>query len=225
MRTTQCTSTSTGSSPARRTTTGSKRWATRHRWRGPARCRDQVRTTCASPSSSCASYNAGCFNAYARIADRRDLAFLLHLGDYIYETPNMPPPSQTPRPPDIGRPFDPLHECVTLDDYRTPVRAVPPRSRRPGAPPHAPGRSRRSTTTSSPTGRGATARRSTRRSTGRWPTARRRASGRGGSGCPYRHAGSRSTRRACSGDPRRRPGGAPPDRHAHATRRTDARRR
>ncbi len=67
--------------------------------------------------ASCASYNAGFFNAYARIAARDDIAFLLHLGDYIYETPNVLPPG-APQPPDIGRPFDPLHECVTLDDYR-----------------------------------------------------------------------------------------------------------
>ena len=66
---------------------------------------------------SCAKFNAGFFNAYARIAQRDDLAFLLHLGDYIYEASNTPPPTQTPGA-DIGRPFDPLHECVTLDDYR-----------------------------------------------------------------------------------------------------------
>ena len=34
---------------------------------------------------SCAKYNAGFFNAYARIAERDDLDFVLHLGDYIYE--------------------------------------------------------------------------------------------------------------------------------------------
>jgi alkaline phosphatase D len=67
--------------------------------------------------ASCASYNAGFFNGYARIAERDDIDFLLHLGDYIYETPNVLPPG-APQPPDIGRPFDPLHECVTLDDYR-----------------------------------------------------------------------------------------------------------
>jgi alkaline phosphatase D len=66
---------------------------------------------------SCAKYNAGFFNAYARIAERDDLQFLLHLGDYIYEASNTPPASQTPGA-DIGRPFDPLHECRTLDDYR-----------------------------------------------------------------------------------------------------------
>lgn len=67
---------------------------------------------------SCAKYNAGFFNAYARIAARHDLNFLLHLGDYIYEAANTPPASQTPGA-DIGRPFEPLNECVTLEDYRT----------------------------------------------------------------------------------------------------------
>jgi alkaline phosphatase D len=70
---------------------------------------------------SCAKFNAGFFNAYARISERTDLDFLLHLGDYIYEASNTPPKSQTPGA-DIGRPFDPLHECVTLADYRTRYR-------------------------------------------------------------------------------------------------------
>ena len=67
---------------------------------------------------SCAKFNAGFFNAYARMAERGDLDFLLHLGDYIYEASNTPPASQTPGA-DSGRPFDPLHECRTLEDYRT----------------------------------------------------------------------------------------------------------
>jgi alkaline phosphatase D len=67
---------------------------------------------------SCAKFNAGFFNAYGRIAERRDLNFLLHLGDYIYEASNTPPKNQTPGA-DIGRPFDPVGECRTLDDYRT----------------------------------------------------------------------------------------------------------
>src|SRR5688500_2237157 len=70
---------------------------------------------------SCAKFNAGHFNVYSRVAARDDLDFLLHLGDYIYEASNTPPASQTPGA-DIGRPFDPLHECVTLDDYRTRYR-------------------------------------------------------------------------------------------------------
>src|SRR5262245_27123350 len=66
---------------------------------------------------SCAKFNAGHFNAYARIAARDDLHFLLHLGDYIYEASQNPPASQT-RSADIGRPFEPLTECRTLDEYR-----------------------------------------------------------------------------------------------------------
>ena len=66
---------------------------------------------------SCAKYNAGHFNALARLAERDDLDFVLHLGDYIYEASQTPPASQTASM-DIGRPFDPRHECITLDDYR-----------------------------------------------------------------------------------------------------------
>jgi alkaline phosphatase D len=67
---------------------------------------------------SCASYNAGFFNGYARMVERDDLAFVLHLGDYVYETPNVLPPG-APQPPEMGRPFDPPYECVKLADYRT----------------------------------------------------------------------------------------------------------
>jgi len=67
---------------------------------------------------SCAKFNAGYFNVYGCIAARDDLQFLLHLGDYIYEGSNTPPASQTPGA-DIGRPFEPIGECITLDDYRT----------------------------------------------------------------------------------------------------------
>ncbi len=71
--------------------------------------------------ASAARYNAGYFNAYGRIADRAErgeLDFLLHLGDYIYELGNAPGPGQTAAA-DTGRPFDPLYECKTLEDYRT----------------------------------------------------------------------------------------------------------
>jgi len=70
---------------------------------------------------SCAKHNAGFFNAYARIAERNDLDFLLHLGDYIYEASNIPAKGQTPGA-DIGRDFDPLGECRTLEEYRTRYR-------------------------------------------------------------------------------------------------------
>jgi alkaline phosphatase D len=45
------------------------------------------------------------------------VAFVLHLGDWIYEASQTPPASQTPSK-DIGRPFEPLEECKTLGDYR-----------------------------------------------------------------------------------------------------------
>jgi len=66
---------------------------------------------------SCAKFNAGFFNAFGRLAERDDLDAIIHLGDTIYEASNTPPKTQTPGA-DIGRPFDPLHECKTLDDYR-----------------------------------------------------------------------------------------------------------
>ncbi len=67
---------------------------------------------------SCAKFNAGFFNGYARMAERDDLDFVLHLGDYIYEAAEHAKGTQTPGA-NIGRPFEPLNECVTLSDYRT----------------------------------------------------------------------------------------------------------
>jgi alkaline phosphatase D len=64
---------------------------------------------------SCAKYSAGYFNALGRIADRDDLDFVLCLGDYIYEYSNR----DKGLGPDIGRPMDPDHRCVRLEDYRT----------------------------------------------------------------------------------------------------------
>ena len=66
---------------------------------------------------SCAKFNAGYFNVYGRLAQRDDLDFVLHLGDYVYEASNTPPATQTPGA-DIGRPFEPRHECRTLADYQ-----------------------------------------------------------------------------------------------------------
>jgi alkaline phosphatase D len=66
---------------------------------------------------ACTKFNAGYFNAYRGLAARRDLHFVMCLGDYIYEASNTPPASQTPGA-DIGRDFSPLHECYTLADYR-----------------------------------------------------------------------------------------------------------
>ena len=64
---------------------------------------------------SCAKYNAGYFNAHARMAERDDIAFVLCLGDYIYEYGNH----QKGLGAKIDRAFEPDHECRTLEDYRT----------------------------------------------------------------------------------------------------------
>jgi alkaline phosphatase D len=64
---------------------------------------------------SCAKYTAGYFNAYGRIAERPDLDFVLHLGDYIYEYPTHDGKAIGPQ---IGREMDPPHECRSLEDYR-----------------------------------------------------------------------------------------------------------
>lgn len=60
---------------------------------------------------SCASAAHGYFNAYRHLAARPELDCILHLGDYIYEY-------GTGEYGDI-RAYEPEHEMVTLDDYRT----------------------------------------------------------------------------------------------------------
>jgi alkaline phosphatase D len=67
---------------------------------------------------TCAKYNSGFFNAYRDVAERDDLHFVMHVGDYIYEAGNTPRGNQTPGA-DIGRPFQPPGECITHDDYMT----------------------------------------------------------------------------------------------------------
>lgn len=63
---------------------------------------------------SCANLEAGFFNSYASLAARKDFDAVLCLGDYYYEyqtggySPN----------PSAGRVVEPLHEIVTLEDYR-----------------------------------------------------------------------------------------------------------
>ncbi len=65
---------------------------------------------------SCAKYNSGFFNAYRAVAEMDDIDFVLHLGDYIYEAAQIPTGKQTPGA-DIGRPMDPLGDCMKREDY------------------------------------------------------------------------------------------------------------
>jgi alkaline phosphatase D len=60
---------------------------------------------------SCSSLAHGFFNAYRLLAARADLDLILHLGDYIYEYGNGEYGS--------ARQYEPPHEILTLDDYRT----------------------------------------------------------------------------------------------------------
>lgn len=64
---------------------------------------------------SCSNYEGGYFSAYRHLAERNDLDFVLHLGDYIYEygAGGYGPGSE------LGRTHRPEHEIVTLSDYRT----------------------------------------------------------------------------------------------------------
>jgi alkaline phosphatase D len=65
--------------------------------------------------ASCSNYPYGYFNAYARIAERDDLDFVLHLGDYIYEYKLG---EYADKELAGQRDVVPTHEIVTLADYR-----------------------------------------------------------------------------------------------------------
>ncbi len=62
--------------------------------------------------ATCSRYNSGYFNGYSRIADRNDLAAVLFLGDYIYESG-----SGDDGIPERAEVF-PSSEILTLEDYR-----------------------------------------------------------------------------------------------------------
>jgi len=64
--------------------------------------------------ASCANLPQGFFNAYACIAAREDLDAVVHLGDYLYEYGNGEYGDGTA----LGRVPDPVHEIVSLEDYR-----------------------------------------------------------------------------------------------------------
>ena len=63
---------------------------------------------------SCANYQQGWFNAYARLSEREDLDAILHTGDYIYEYEDggYGPGSA------IGRGHEPPEEMIVLPQYR-----------------------------------------------------------------------------------------------------------
>ena len=66
--------------------------------------------------ASCSNHPAGYFHAYRDMAAHRDLDAVLHLGDYIYEYGIGE--YATHRAEALGRIPDPLHETLSLADYR-----------------------------------------------------------------------------------------------------------
>jgi len=58
---------------------------------------------------TCSDYSRGYYNVYRRVAERRDLQAVVHLGDYLYENGRQ----------DGVRPQNPPRETVSLGDYRT----------------------------------------------------------------------------------------------------------
>ena len=65
---------------------------------------------------SCSNFPAGYFNAYQAAAKKNDLDLWLHLGDYLYEYPMGG--YATDKAEKLGRVPMPLHEMITLSDYR-----------------------------------------------------------------------------------------------------------
>jgi len=65
---------------------------------------------------SCSNFEAGYFTAYRHLAQRNDLDFILHLGDYIYEYGNgqYGPAGFA----GVVRVHDPATEILSLSDYR-----------------------------------------------------------------------------------------------------------
>ena len=65
---------------------------------------------------SCSNWQFGHFNAYKALSQEPDLDAIVHLGDYIYEYGIDGYGGEVAEK--IGRPHDPVTECVTLSDYR-----------------------------------------------------------------------------------------------------------
>jgi alkaline phosphatase D len=64
--------------------------------------------------ASCANYEAGFFSGYRYLAERDDLDFVMHLGDYIYEYGR----GEYGQADAIKRYHEPKHEILSLSDYR-----------------------------------------------------------------------------------------------------------
>ncbi len=67
---------------------------------------------------TCAEWEFGFFAAYRHLAERDDIAAVLHMGDYIYEFGTSYGPVASPGQ-EIGRVHEPAHDIVSLADYRT----------------------------------------------------------------------------------------------------------
>lgn len=65
---------------------------------------------------SCANFPAGFFNVYREAAARTDIDVAVLLGDYIYEYDAAGYASENAAV--LGRVSEPVHECLTLQDYR-----------------------------------------------------------------------------------------------------------
>lgn len=63
---------------------------------------------------ACSNYGAAYFHAYRHMAQRPDLDFFIHLGDYFYEHATLGEGFAY----GVLRPLDPPHEILSLGDYR-----------------------------------------------------------------------------------------------------------
>ena len=69
---------------------------------------------------NCSKYTGGYYHAYDALAEMEDIDVVIHLGDYIYENgPSTPQSSYWQAYQKTGRQHEPLHECLSLADYRT----------------------------------------------------------------------------------------------------------
>lgn len=64
---------------------------------------------------SCSNWESGYFGAYRHLSTRTDLDAIIHLGDYIYEYRT----GEFAGKNGVVREHDPVHEIVSLADYRT----------------------------------------------------------------------------------------------------------